>query len=147
MRFDLGGSAGGDLLLNEVLANEPGIDTSGEFVEIVNPGASAVDAGGFSIADSLMVRQVIAEGTFIPAGGALVVSGSLGLSNDGDTVTLADASGAVVDLVAYGAELTARDGVSMTRAVDGDRGAAMVLHDDISDLPSSPGTRNDGSAF
>jgi hypothetical protein len=147
MRFDLGGPAGGDLLLNEILANEPGSDTGGEFVEIVNSSASAVDAGGFTIADSLAVREVIADGTFIPAGGALVVAGSLGLSNDGDTVTLADPTGAVVDRVVYGAELAARDGVSMTRTVDGDPASAMVLHDQISDLPSSPGTRHDGTAF
>jgi endonuclease/exonuclease/phosphatase family metal-dependent hydrolase len=147
MRFDLGEPASGDLILNEILANEPGIDTSGEFVEIVNPTASAVDVGGFTVADSLMVHQVIADGTIIPPGGALVVSGSLGLSNGGDTVTLADAGGTVVDRVEYGADLAARDGVSMTRTVDGDGAAAMVLHDTISDRSSSPGSRHDGSPF
>jgi endonuclease/exonuclease/phosphatase family metal-dependent hydrolase len=147
MRFDLGEPAAGDLLLNEILANEPGADTGGEFVEIVNRGTSAVDAGGFAIADSLAARAVIADGTFIPAGGALVVAGSLGLSNDGDAITLADATGAVVDRVVYGAELAARDGVSMTRTVDGDPGSAMVLHDEISDLSSSPGAHHDGTPF
>jgi len=147
MRFDLGAPPAGDLLLNEILANEPGADTGGEFVEIVNPTAAAVDAGGFAIADSLAVHAEIAEGTFIPAGGALVVTGSLGLSNGGDTITLTDAGGALVDRVVYGADLTARDGVSMTRAADGDAGTPMVLHDEISDLSSSPGRRNDGSAF
>jgi endonuclease/exonuclease/phosphatase family metal-dependent hydrolase len=136
------------LLINEILANEPGSDTAGEFVELVNAGASAIDLAGFTVADSLEVRHVMPAGTTIAAGAALVVaSGGLGLSNSGDTVTLADASGRVVDRVIYSGGLASRDGVSMTRASDGDRDSSMVLHDELSPLQASPGTRRDGSPF
>lgn len=149
MRFDRGITTDPPaLLINEILANEPGADTAGEFVEIVNPTAGAIDAGGFTLSDSLGVRHVLTDGTAIAAGAALVVqSGALGLSNDGDTVTLADAGGGVVDRVVYGAALASRDGISMTRANDGDPAAPMVLHDQVSSLPASPGQRSDGSPF
>ena len=149
MRF-AGGDAPPDspLVINEVLANEPGSDTAGEFVELVNAGTSAIDVGGFTVADSLEVRHVFPAGTTVAAGDALVIaSGSLGLSNSGDTVTLADAGGRVVDRVIYGGGLASRDGVSMTRATDGDRASPMVLHDEVSSLQASPGTRRDGSPF
>ena len=148
MRFARDQPDGSGLLINEILANEPGSDTAGEFVELVNAGASAIDLAGFTVADSLEVRHVMPAGTVIAAGAALVVqNGGLGLSNGGDTVTLADASGRVVDRVDYGAALGGRDGVSMTRTTDGDRSSEMVLHDDVSALPSSPGTRRDGTEF
>ena len=148
MRFARGGPAGPPLVLNEILANEPGSDTAGEFVEIVNPGASAVDVGGYRLSDSLELRHVLPAGTSIAAGAALVLqSGDLALSNGGDTVTLADAGGRVVDRVVYGGAMGARDGVSMTRATEGDAASPMVLHDEVSSLASSPGLRRDGTPF
>jgi endonuclease/exonuclease/phosphatase family metal-dependent hydrolase len=148
MRFARGGPAGPPLVLNEILANEPGADTAGEFVEIVNPGASAVDVGGYRLSDSLGLRHVLPAGTSIAAGAALVVqSGDLALSNGGDTVTLADAGGRVVDRVVYEGALGSRDGVSMTRTTDGDVATPMVLHDEVSSLASSPGLRHDGTPF
>jgi endonuclease/exonuclease/phosphatase family metal-dependent hydrolase len=148
MRFARGGPAGPPLVLNEILANEPGADTAGEFVEIVNPGASAVDVGGYRLSDSLELRHVLPAGTSIAAGAALVVqSGDLALSNGGDSVTLADASGRVVDRGVYDGGMGSRDGVSMTRTIDGDVATPMVLHDQVSSLPSSPGLRRDGTPF
>jgi len=148
MRFEPASASPPSLLINEILANEPGSDTAGEFVEIVNPAAEAVDAGGFTLSDSFAVRRVLPAGTTIAPGAALVVDGGgLGLDNAGETVTLADAAGGVIDRVVYGTELTARDGVSMTREVDGDRASPMLLHDLVSALPASPGLRSDGSPF
>jgi endonuclease/exonuclease/phosphatase family metal-dependent hydrolase len=148
MRFARGTSSRPPILLNEVLANEPGIDTDGEFVELFNPGPEEALLGGFSLADSLGVRHVFPAGATLAAGAALVVqTGELALSNGGDTVTLTDAAGAVVDRVSYGPDLAAADGVSMTRATDGDRASAMVRHDEVSSLAASPGLRRDGSPF
>jgi endonuclease/exonuclease/phosphatase family metal-dependent hydrolase len=147
MRF-AGEAPPAGLLLNEILANEPGADTAGEFVEIVNPTASAVDASGLALSDGVGVRHVVPDGTIIAAGAALVIAGMpLGLDNDGDTVTLTAAGGGLVDRVVYAADLASQDGVSMTREVDGDRGSPMVRHDQVSSLPSSPGARRDGSPF
>ena len=149
MRFEPPGpDPGARLLINEILANEPGSDTAGEFVEIVNPTAEAVDAGGFTLSDSFAVRRVLPAGTSIAAGAALVVSGAgLGLDNAGETVTLADAGGGVIDRVVYDGTLGAKDGVSMTRATDGDIASLMLLHDQVSTLSASPGLRSDGSPF
>jgi endonuclease/exonuclease/phosphatase family metal-dependent hydrolase len=151
-----------DLVLNEILANETGWEVDGEFVEIVNPGAAPVDLGGWTLADGAGVRHVFDAGTIIAAGGVVTVSagadfapqptivastGALGLNNAGDTVTLADASGAPIAELSYPAELGAADGVSMTRAGDGDGESAMLLHDQVSTLPASPGLRRDGTGF
>lgn len=90
-----------------------------EFVEIHNAGGAAVDIGGWKLSDG--VAFTFTAGTSIPAGGFKVVardtvriqtvygiSGVLGpfatggkLSNNGDTLTLKDATETVVDTVSY----------------------------------------------
>ncbi|HTE55921.1 MAG TPA: lamin tail domain-containing protein [Kofleriaceae bacterium] len=150
-----------EIVLNEILANEPGSNTDGEFVELYNPGAEDADLGGFTLSDSTSVRHVFASGEVLRAGSSIVVTagdstdpdtrsastGALSLANGGDSVVLRDAGGAVVASFSYTSALTGRDGVSMTRTVDGDSGSAFALHDDVSDLASSPNRRNDGTPF
>ncbi|MEM7230348.1 MAG: lamin tail domain-containing protein [Planctomycetota bacterium] len=84
-------------------------DTSDdEFVEIVNTTGAAIDMSDYRIADGFSVRHIFPAGTVLDAGCAIVVfgggnppinnfggaivqtasSGSLGLNNGGDTVTL-----------------------------------------------------------
>ncbi len=148
-----GGGTVGTVLINEVLANEPGSSAAGEFIELFNPGDSAVSLDGWTLSDAAMVRHTFASGTALGAGEAVVVfgsgasSGALGLSNSSDTVTLRRANGSTVDTVSYGSTLSSSDGVSMTRATDGSVGASFVLHNSVSSLASSPGTRVDGTAF
>jgi endonuclease/exonuclease/phosphatase family metal-dependent hydrolase len=154
----------GRVFLNEVLANEPGADTAGEFVELVNSGTGDADLSGFTISDATAVRHVFAAGTVVPAGRALVVfggaagipaglgdavassTGTLSLGNSGDTVTLAGPAG-TVDSVTYSSALAASDGVSMNRSPDGNAGGTFVLHTTLSAQASSPGTRVNGAAF
>jgi endonuclease/exonuclease/phosphatase family metal-dependent hydrolase len=166
--FELAGDDGpppppgeGELVLNEILANEPGSSTTGEFIELLNVGSETADLGGFTLSDATAVRHEFAAGDSLAPGASLVVtgggsqpgdsrpasSGSLSLSNSGDTVTLRDAGGATVQIVSYTSALTARDGVSMTRETDGDDGAAFVLHDTVSALQRSPNRQNDGTDF
>jgi endonuclease/exonuclease/phosphatase family metal-dependent hydrolase len=160
-----GGSSPPELILNEILANEPGSDTSGEFVEIVNVGGSSADLGGYTLWDGAQARHSFPTGTSLAAGKAIVVfagasgipagltnavtasTGSLSLANSGDTVTLEDATGAVVDSYTYTSTLGSVDGVSMNRNPDATAGAGFVLHTSISTLSSSPGKHADGSAF
>lgn len=166
-----GGGSGGSgpgapvLLLNEILANEPGSDVAAEFVEIVNIGGGAADLGGYTLADSAATRHTFAAGTTLGAGQAVVVfggasaippglsgavaasTGALGLGNSGDTVTLKDGGGASVDSVTYASTLSSTDGVSMNRSPDAGEGASFALHTTLSSSSSSPGTRVDGGAF
>lgn len=157
-------TAPGKLMLNEILANEPGSDVAAEFVELVNVGGRPVDASGYTLSDSVSVRHTFAAGTMVAPGKALTVfggasaipagvagvaasTGQLGLNNTTDTVTLRDAAGASVDSFAYPATLSAADGVSMNRSPDGDPAGMFVLHDTLGALPASPGTRASGAAF
>ncbi len=150
-------SSPAQVIINEVLANEPGSDPAGEFVELVNVGGSAADLSGFTLSDSSSVRHTFAAGTGLAAGATVVVfgkltaapagitavgasTGSLALTNGGDTVKLADKTGVSIDAVTYPASLAAVDGVSMNRSPDRTAGAAWVLHTKLSTAQSSPGT-------
>jgi len=115
-------------------ANGDGTRNSGqdEFIEFVNTGSTAADLGGYTISDGASLRHTIPTGTVIAPGEVLVVfgggtptgtfngatvqtasSGALGLNNGGDTITLADAGGAVVVSETYGSE--AGNNQSITR--------------------------------
>jgi endonuclease/exonuclease/phosphatase family metal-dependent hydrolase len=154
----------GKVFINEVLANEPGSDTAGEFVELVNSGGTGVDLSGWTISDGTAVRHVFASGTTLAAGRAIVVfagasaippglgnaiassTGSFVLGNSGDTVKLASPTGPV-DSVTYTSALSGTDGVSMNRSPDGSATGTFVLHTTLSSAPRSAGTRSNGTAF
>ena len=123
--------AAGEIVINEVLADPGSLDANGdgsasatedEFVEIVNVTDLGLDVSGMTLSDGVSVRHTFPPGTVIPAGAALVVfgggsidgfyggasvqfasSGSLGLNNDGDTVTLS-LGGTIIDTMTYGRE-------------------------------------------
>ena len=159
------GGGTGNVIVNEVMLNEPGTDTNGEFVELVNVGTGAVDLSGWTVSDAALARHTFPSGTTLAAGGVLVVfggaagipagtpgavaasTGALGLSNSGDTVTLKNADGTAVDTAALGSSLGGADGVSANRSPDASAGAAFVLHTGVSGLTSSPGRRASGAAF
>ena len=136
-----------------------------EFVEIVNTSGAEVDISGYTLSDAVTVRHTFDANTTVPAGGAVVVfgggtlagtfggatvatasTGLLGLNNNGDTVTLADADGAAVAAVTYGGE----GGNDQALARDPDLTGGFVLHSTIASNPVlfSPGVRNeDGQPF
>jgi endonuclease/exonuclease/phosphatase family metal-dependent hydrolase len=158
-----GGTA--QVFINEVLANEPGSDVNGEFVEIVNSGGTAADLSGWTVSDSTGVRHTFASGTSLAAGAAIVVfggatgipagltnavaasTGTLGLGNSGDTVTVKNSAGTTVNTTTYPSSLAGTDGVSMNRGPDASSGGSFVLHTTLSSAASSPGKRVSGSAF
>ncbi len=138
-----------------------------EFVEILNLSDSDVDISGWSISDSFTTRFTFPNGTVVPAHGVVVVFGGgdsssftlpegvmafsskeiggdyLGLTNSGDTVTLRDAMGKVIDQMTYGPE--GGYDRSLTRATDGDPESSFIKHP--GDSAASPGLKSDGSAF
>lgn len=140
------------VIINEVLANEPGSDVTAEFIELLNTGDATADLSGWTLSDGVAQRHVFPAGTTLAAGRTLVVTGAsastgtLALSNSSDSVTLA-ASGQPVDTVSWTSTLGSVDGVSMNRSPDGTAGAPFVLHTSLSSTNASPGTRVDGSAF
>jgi beta-lactamase superfamily II metal-dependent hydrolase len=156
------------VILNEILANEPGSNTAGEFVELLNVGGQSIDISGWVLLDADRVRHTFAAGTVLRAGRSLVVfggasaippgmsdvvaasTGTLSLNNSGDTVTLRSSSapnGTTIDTFTYGGSLASVDGVSMNRNPDAQATGSFVLHTKLSSLNASPGTRVDGGAF
>ena len=160
------GSAPSGVIINEVLANELGSDTSTEFVELLNTSDAPVTLSGWTISDRSAVRHVFAAETVLAAGDVLVVfgnktgipaglgaaalessTGELSLGNGGDAVILRETGGAIVDQISYDTTLSGSDGVSMNRNPDGAPGAPFALHTALSTLLSSPGRRVDGTRF
>ncbi len=105
-----------DIVINEI-HYDPAIKTEqSEFIELFNTGTASIDLENWQIAGA--VQFVFPAGTQISAGGYLVIAqnpsvlrsrfaaNALGpwsglLSNQGETVELRDASGALVDKVTY----------------------------------------------
>ena len=104
------------------LQYDPIEGSDAEFVELFNPGPTAVDVSGWSLSDA--VDLTFRGGTVIPAGGHVVfvaddvtfrttygsgiyVGGNHSgkLSNDGERVALLDNAGGVVDEVTFGVAL------------------------------------------
>ena len=129
----LAATTSAQVVINEIHYHPPGTDSARlEFVELYNRGASAVDLSAWTL-DMGSPLIVLPSGSSIPAGGYFVfaeqistlaaatgytapteyVGYGVNLSNGGETVTLRNNLGAVVDLVAYddeGAWPTAPDG-------------------------------------
>ncbi|MBZ4421687.1 lamin tail domain-containing protein [Myxococcus sp. RHSTA-1-4] len=160
-----GATSAARVIINEILANEPGSTTAGEFVELVNVGGASIDLGGWTLSDGTSVRHTFAAGTTLAAGKAVVVfggasaipagltnavaasTGSLGLANGGDSVTVKNAAGTAVDTYTYASSLAGTDGVSMNRSPDASATGTFALHTTLSSLTSSAGQRVNGSAF
>jgi hypothetical protein len=119
------------IVLNEVLydAISDGPDAENEWIEIYNAGGQPVDLDGWQIADASSAR-VVPPGRIDPGGflvvaasprfrdayasftGQVVVLGGRignGLGNDGDTLSLLDPGGNMVDSLSWGDDASAFD--------------------------------------
>lgn len=133
-----------------------------EFVEILNLGVSSVDITGWTLSDGVGVKHTFPEMTVLAPSCGIVVfgggtptgdfgsmpvqtTGTLGLNNGGDTVTLNDGSSDVASHT-YGGE--GGDDQSLTRDPDGT--GSFVKHamaTGSSGALFSPGTMIDGTSF
>ncbi|MEC8422571.1 MAG: lamin tail domain-containing protein, partial [Myxococcota bacterium] len=150
-----------ELVINEVMPDPVGRDRGQEYVEIVNLGPDAAPLEGITLSDGNGLRHRFGP-EMLAAGRALVLfdqgdhagipgassatTGFLSLNNTGDTLTMSSRDGELMDFVAWD---DAGPGESWTRAEDGNPGAPLVLHGDVSPdgRLASPGTRLDGSIW
>ena len=131
--------ATGTVQINEIMYDGDGDpDHAYEWVELHNTGSESVSLASWSIADAKSSDALPA--VEIPAGGFVVVAGSAfagdvpgvvllgdsrigsGLNNNGDTVTIYDPAGNIVDQVTYGEGERFVDSAGKTigRAPDGE---------------------------
>ena len=109
------------LYLNEVKVSDFGSDGD-DWIELYNAGNSAINIGGFTLSDA-KADWTIPAGTTIPAKGFVTFTeGShfeFGLSADGESVTLADASGAPIDYIETPSGLDDDEYPAYARTTDG----------------------------
>ena len=143
------------------------ISVEDEFVEIANLGQAEVDLAGWSLSDAVALRSNFYEGDFLAKRGAVIVYGGrssgsepvlgdgvlalpategtsgLGLNNSGDTITLRNADGHVIDRVKFGS--TSKNKGSATRhpGLNG----AFAFHGAVADATVSAGTWPSGASF
>ena len=103
-----------ELMFSEILYDDT-LTSTGEFLEIYNPGASAINMSGYSLAAA--VDFIFPAGSTIAPGGTVVVAKDAGnfsgasfpvyewttgkLRNEGEVIYLFDANGLLVDFVRY----------------------------------------------
>ena len=162
MLMSIPGRASAMIMINEILAdpasglagdaNGDGVRSSGgdEFIELLNVSDSVVDISGWYLTDAVSTRHVFTSGTLMQPNayqvvfGADALSGSLGLNNSGDTVSLFDALDQLIDQVIYG--INGGQNQSLVRTPEGS-GSEFVLHTSLTEAKSalfSPGTSVSG---
>lgn len=116
-------TAAPQIQLNEIMAENGGLVNNGgtfpDWIELYNPGASAVNIGGWSLTDDGNPRKfVFPGGTQIPALGYLVVwcddttnispglHAGFSLARTGESIQLFNAATSRVDAVSFGLQLT-----------------------------------------
>jgi len=146
-----------------------------EFIEIVNVSTDPVALGGITISDGTALRHTFADGLTLQPGKVIVVyggatpsctweadvqtttasEGSLGLNNNGDTITLADSGGNMIVAYTYGAEGGNNESLTLNPDLDDEDATATGISgfeghttaDTADSSEFSPGTHIDGVAF
>ncbi len=113
------------VVINEFLSNATGVVGSFEFIELMNPTASAVDISGWTLNTSLGIIYTFPNPTNLAAGGFTSVTFVGQLADAADTLTLKNAAAAQIDSISYGTTSTAKlrapnAGKTAGRRPDGD---------------------------
>jgi len=106
----------GDLIITEIMYNPSALEPAGEWFEICNTTATAIDMIGMEIGDSGATDHAIANNLVVPPNGCVVIShtdvtvcggassdyqhGSFSLAQGGDDVEI-KCSGLTLDIVSY----------------------------------------------
>lgn len=99
-----------DVVMNELYSR--GIETDPDWIEVYNRGSAEADISGYKIYDSggqagTKPKKEFPAGTVIPVGGFVVIvvddadPSGFGLSSGGETVWFEDASGNIIDTIAF----------------------------------------------
>ncbi len=108
--------------IHEVLANPKG-DESAEFIELYNPSDGPIDITGYRLHDASKTGEyTFPPDSSLPARGYFVLEravSKLSLNNTNETLSLFDATGALVDTMTY---LKTKEGVSLNSTEAGWRG-------------------------
>jgi hypothetical protein len=86
------------VLISRVMANP---DQGNEWVELTNPGSSAVSVTGWQLTDS-KTTFILPQNTIAPGSSITIYPDGVTLNNDGDTLILKDNNGNQVDILSYG---------------------------------------------
>jgi|GEM_PF-1422480 len=141
-----------------------------EFIELINVSSDYIHLDGWRIEDGYGIRHQFEYGYLVPPGEAVVVFGGgtptgsfgnctelglvftasdglLGLNNSGDTISLYDPAGNLVDTYTYGSEADHDQSLNLDPDITG---ATFAQHSTIAGSGGaaySVGTRVDGSLF
>ncbi len=164
--------ASGQLVINEALfdpdstadPNGDGVPSTqdDEFLEIVNTGSSALDVGDYTITDLSGNVFTFPVGTMIASQGAVLIFGGgaptsvingantyidlPSLNNGGDTIILADSTGAEIDRVEWTSNgVASNQSYNRSPELFGDFTAHTFIAGSVG--TESPGTASDGGAF
>lgn len=164
------GEARASIIISEILAdpapgllgdaNNDGIGSTSqdEFIEFFNAGGEAVNLSGWSLSDAVGVRHVFGANTFLSSNSYLVLfsggnpqlpginsqtasTGSLGLNNSGDTLSLYDNAGTLIHQIIYNSLANHDESIVLWED-------EWVQHSSIAQADGalfSPGTDVDGS--
>ena len=154
-------------LHREIPSGSNRISVEDEFVEIANLGQAEVDLAGWSLSDAVALRSNFYEGDLLAKRGAVIVYGGrssgsepvlgdgvlalpategtsgLGLNNSGDTITLRNADGHVIDRVKFGSTSKNKGTVTRHPGLNG----AFAFHGAVADATVSAGAWPSGAPF
>ncbi len=135
------------IVINELLPNPAGSDTSTEFIELQNTGTDSVDLAGWQLddADGGSAPYTITTATILNGGSIKSFSRAdtkLALNNTGDSVRLLDPSGVVKSSYTYSSSVP--EGQSYNRAGEGSYSISTTLTPGAANTITAPVEDDEG---